>query len=396
MCKKLTKLVSESESMREELAKYHSAYGDIDTNQSPEGKANSAHAREAEVKVHLRLVEEEATLLSRRIVELEVENRGLRAEMSDLRERIGGGWEEEEEEPQEVVAENLSLSAQVRDREGREQGLKTGYIPVEYVQGEEGKEMKGIGELEGSPLRGVNQTQVDGMSGVGQVPREGPVGGEWDPADSQENDTVKKGDRCLDGLTVKDYEALLTLRDHSCIVSSALQLMTISSKNGHCSSLSAPYISQTEMDPKAQHREQDTVSQGPLNEALELLQTMLLAFIGRVEKILTMGGELGGLSLQKDGNGWDSHIMSFLPGGCAVHNEGAQNVVDSQRKQESVEDLRTVEVKERAKQARLGPPSQRHLAHSCRDPKMRLTLQILWVLHHWCQVKGPGLDGKEV
>ncbi|KAG7216002.1 hypothetical protein INR49_003524 [Caranx melampygus] len=91
MCKKLTKLVSESEGMREELAKYHSTYGDIDATQSPEGKHNSAHTREAEVKVHLKLVEEEATLLSRRIVELEVENRGLRAEMSDLREKVGGG-----------------------------------------------------------------------------------------------------------------------------------------------------------------------------------------------------------------------------------------------------------------------------------------------------------------
>ncbi|AWP10394.1 DUF3166 domain containing protein [Scophthalmus maximus] len=74
MCKKLTKLVLEGEGMREELAKYRSAYGDVDAKQSPEGKHNSAHAREAEVKVHLKLVEEEATLLSRRIVELEVEN----------------------------------------------------------------------------------------------------------------------------------------------------------------------------------------------------------------------------------------------------------------------------------------------------------------------------------
>lgn len=90
MCKKLTKMALESEAMREELAKYRLLYGDVDENQAAAGTTNSAHTREAEVKVHLRLVEEEATLLSRRIVELEVENRGLRAEMSELRERGGG------------------------------------------------------------------------------------------------------------------------------------------------------------------------------------------------------------------------------------------------------------------------------------------------------------------
>lgn len=47
--------------------------------------ADSPHTREAEIRVHLKLVEEEANLLSRRIVELEVENRGLRAEMEDMK-----------------------------------------------------------------------------------------------------------------------------------------------------------------------------------------------------------------------------------------------------------------------------------------------------------------------
>ncbi|XP_076133344.1 microtubule cross-linking factor 2 [Alosa pseudoharengus] len=91
MCKKLTKMVTENETMREELAKYRLLYGDVDSTQVSDSMANSPLAREAEVKVHLRLVEEEATLLSRRIVELEVENRGLRAEMSEMRERRGGG-----------------------------------------------------------------------------------------------------------------------------------------------------------------------------------------------------------------------------------------------------------------------------------------------------------------
>lgn len=52
--------------------------------------ADSPHTREAEVRVHLKLVEEEANLLSRRIVELEVENRGLRAEMDEMKGSQGG------------------------------------------------------------------------------------------------------------------------------------------------------------------------------------------------------------------------------------------------------------------------------------------------------------------
>ncbi|XP_047196141.1 protein SOGA1 [Hippoglossus stenolepis] len=85
MCKKLTKLVKDSDAMKEELAKYRSLYGDVDASLTVEEVADSPHTREAEVRVHLKLVEEEANLLSRRIVELEVENRGLRAEMDDMK-----------------------------------------------------------------------------------------------------------------------------------------------------------------------------------------------------------------------------------------------------------------------------------------------------------------------
>ncbi|XP_031421937.1 protein SOGA1 isoform X2 [Clupea harengus] len=85
MCKKLTKLAKESESMREELGKFRSLYGEVDAALTVKEVADSPHTREAEVRVHLKLVEEEANLLSRRIVELEVENRGLRAEMDDMK-----------------------------------------------------------------------------------------------------------------------------------------------------------------------------------------------------------------------------------------------------------------------------------------------------------------------
>uniref|UniRef100_A0AAQ4R0Z7 SOGA coiled-coil domain-containing protein n=1 Tax=Gasterosteus aculeatus aculeatus TaxID=481459 RepID=A0AAQ4R0Z7_GASAC len=85
MCKKLTKLVKDGDAMKEELAKFRSLYGDVNASLTVEEVADSPHTREAEIRVHLKLVEEEANLLSRRIVELEVENRGLRAEMDDMK-----------------------------------------------------------------------------------------------------------------------------------------------------------------------------------------------------------------------------------------------------------------------------------------------------------------------
>ncbi|XP_075428436.1 microtubule cross-linking factor 2 [Ascaphus truei] len=85
MCKKLTKVAKENDSMKEELVKYRLMYGDLDSSLSIEELANSPHSREAELKHHLKLVEEEANLLSHRIVELEVENRGVRAEMDEMK-----------------------------------------------------------------------------------------------------------------------------------------------------------------------------------------------------------------------------------------------------------------------------------------------------------------------
>ncbi|XP_029362597.1 uncharacterized protein LOC115046402 [Echeneis naucrates] len=368
MCKKLTKLVSESEGMREELAKYRSAYGDVDATQSPEGKHNSAHTREAEVKVHLKLVEEEATLLSRRIVELEVENRGLRAEMCDLREKIGGGGgEEEEEENRGVVEENVAASTPLKDKEEKKQSVKVGCTAYKQGQDVEAEKVKG---------------DIEGM-----ITREGPVGGEWDPADSQEPDHNKKSDQSLKGITLKDYETLLALRDHSCILSSAIQLLTTPPKNRHCSSPSCAFISSADVDSNS--KAQKMFLPAPLNEALELLKAMLLAFIGRVETLL-IREDLGKKSAQIDGHVWESLAFSFFSGDRDVANH---NMKKSQSEKECVEDLRTTEVKERA--TRQAPSFQWDLPHSCRDPKMQLSLQILWILHQWCQVKGPGLERKE-
>lgn len=363
MCKKLTRLVSESEATREELAKYHLAYGDIDTTQSPEGKQSYGHAREAEVKVHLKLVEEEATLLSRRIVELEVENRGLRAEMRDLREKMGRREEEDEEGEENVLKENLSASTSVKE--------------TEQVEDEE----KGKGDVETSLL--FNKLQTEGA-----ITREGPVGGERAPSDSPESDSDGKNrGRGLKGWTVKDYETLLALRDHSCILSSAIQLLMTPQKNGHCSSPSSAFTSPTEVDLNG--KAQKMFLPAPLIEASELLKAMLLAFIGRVETLLT-GEDFGKLSVRKGRHVGDSYTFSFLSGDCADHDNDAPSM------QECVEDLRTTEVKEREKQMRQATSFQWDLIQSCRDPKMRLSLQILWILHQWCQVKGPRLEGKQV
>nr|XP_017207940.1 microtubule cross-linking factor 1 isoform X2 [Danio rerio] len=87
MRKKMAKLGREKDELEQELQKYKSVYGDVD---SPlplaEVTGGGPHTtREAELRLRLKLVEEEANILGRKIVELEVENRGLRAENEDLR-----------------------------------------------------------------------------------------------------------------------------------------------------------------------------------------------------------------------------------------------------------------------------------------------------------------------
>lgn len=87
MRKKMAKLGREKDELEQELQKYKSVYGDVD---SPLPLAECAGGgphttREAELRLRLKLVEEEANILGRKIVELEVENRSLRAENDDLR-----------------------------------------------------------------------------------------------------------------------------------------------------------------------------------------------------------------------------------------------------------------------------------------------------------------------
>uniref|UniRef100_A0A671QYB3 SOGA family member 3b n=1 Tax=Sinocyclocheilus anshuiensis TaxID=1608454 RepID=A0A671QYB3_9TELE len=93
MRKKMATVDKEKDRLEQELQKYRSFYGDLDS-PHPKGEAGGPPTtRESELKLRLRLVEEEANILGRKIVELEVENRGLRAELDDLRgeESSNGG-----------------------------------------------------------------------------------------------------------------------------------------------------------------------------------------------------------------------------------------------------------------------------------------------------------------
>ncbi|XP_077369532.1 uncharacterized protein LOC144013968 isoform X2 [Festucalex cinctus] len=326
MCKKLTKMVSESEVMHEQLAGYHSAYSDLDASRSPEGQQKSAYARESEVKVHLKLVEEEAMLLSRRIVELEVENRGLRAEMNDLKERDGCGGAEEEA-IRNALDERLSPSTLRKNRKERGQRLKTANTPHD--------EKAAAG--------------TEGQLPSCHVTREGPVGGERDPSESVSN---KSPDGSPKGMTVTDYATLAALRDHSYILSSAIQLMKAPPKNGHCSSSSST------LSPPTDGETPSLFSPGPLNEALELLQAMLQAFIMRMDVLLTGKN-------------------SSLSGEYVDPDTFSQGLIESARTQERVQVLH-VNADERAQQTRRGLLSKR-------DLRMQLSMQILWILHQWCQ-----------
>ncbi|CAL8367184.1 unnamed protein product [Lota lota] len=388
MCKKLTKLVSESEGMHVELARYHSAYGDVDPNQFREGKANYAHSRETEVKAHLKLVEEEATLLSRRIVELEVENRGLRAEMSDMQDKCGGATREEEEEPMEIVSEKLVSQVDLGwELKAKRQSVTMGHT-TEYTQDNKANGTTNAGVVESSVLRDGSPAQTKGMLSVRQITQEGPVGGEWSPL-VQEEASGRKENRGLHGMTVKDCETLLSLKEHACIVSSAIQFLT-SPTNGLASTPVSIRETGFQNKGKAQPPGQNLFFQGPVNDSLALLQNMLLAFIGHLEKLLT-DSELGGLSFQKDAHFCDSYMLPFILGEFAGHNMDAQKVIEHN----IIEEDCTTDIKERVKHTQQGPSSQLNMMQSRRDPKMLLILQAISVLHRWCQVKEPGLADNE-
>ncbi|XP_061113980.1 protein SOGA1 isoform X1 [Conger conger] len=370
MCKKLTKMAKDSESMREELAKYRSLYGEVDASLSVEEVADSPHTREAEVKVHLKLVEEEANLLSRRIVELEVENRGLRAEMDEMKcQELPGGagplmlagaenmtelqrhlqFVEEEadllrrsllemEEQNKLLMNELNRYKSEQDPELDSAALSEDSCSVlsEASQEELLNARLQISELSGKVKKLQYENRVllsnlqrcdlasyqhsrlametDAEAGdsaecvPSQIRREGPVGGENDLLHEQEKKSaaneVKGGhahpDCTAQCLRLKDYEALLALRDQAQIINTAIQLITASDSN--CLS-SSPYrkISPTSSSANAA-AEQGDPDKGPdpptdlplveaLNSGLSALQTQLLSFVERVEDLGGSGRE---------------------------------------------------------------------------------------------------------
>ncbi|XP_010773992.1 protein SOGA3 isoform X2 [Notothenia coriiceps] len=95
MRKKTAKIDKEKDRLEQELQKYRSFYGELDSTHHKGEAGGPPTTRESELKLRLRLVEEEANILGRKIVELEVENRGLRAELDDIRgEGEGAGSSE--------------------------------------------------------------------------------------------------------------------------------------------------------------------------------------------------------------------------------------------------------------------------------------------------------------
>ncbi|XP_048384729.2 microtubule cross-linking factor 1 isoform X2 [Stegostoma tigrinum] len=117
MRKKMAKLGREKDELEHELQKYKSLYGDVDS-PLPTGEAGGPPStREAELKLRLKLVEEEANILGRKIVELEVENRGLKAEMDDMKcqhERECPGREHIPSIPTSPHGDSLESAAELR------------------------------------------------------------------------------------------------------------------------------------------------------------------------------------------------------------------------------------------------------------------------------------------
>ncbi|XP_039111163.1 microtubule cross-linking factor 1 isoform X3 [Hyaena hyaena] len=117
MRKKMAKLGREKDELEQELQRYKAIYGDVDS-PLPTGEAGGPPStREAELKLRLKLVEEEANILGRKIVELEVENRGLKAEMEDMRvqyEREGAGRDHIPSIPTSPFGDSLESSTELR------------------------------------------------------------------------------------------------------------------------------------------------------------------------------------------------------------------------------------------------------------------------------------------
>nr|XP_055043621.1 protein SOGA1 [Misgurnus anguillicaudatus] len=351
MCKKLTKMAMESEVMREQLAKYRVLYGDVDESKAAAGTVNSTHTREAEVKVHLRLVEEEATLLSRRIVELEVENRGLRAEMSELREKGGTGLEEEE--LMKVTGEGLALAVCTDEQE-------------EMVKGLEGEEKEDNAAIHVDIQTNSEEQRMEN-SFTSHMLREGPVGGEQEMSDET---TVEAQSQCKSDCTlgVKDLKGLLAIHDQALLVRSTIQFLTSPAKNG-LSAACTPYLSKTEVDPKCEtHQWLLDPMLSPLTNGLEVLQAQLHALVEKFETLLNSTSEGLEADLEK----------------TALNCAAEKNNTKDQAGYEHLGDGEHVYPR---------IPN----SNGCdQDSIVLLTLQLKWFIQQWKRGEKPAGDGKNV
>uniref|UniRef100_A0A4W5M2B8 Microtubule crosslinking factor 2 n=1 Tax=Hucho hucho TaxID=62062 RepID=A0A4W5M2B8_9TELE len=336
MCKKLTKMAKDNEAMREELAKYRSVYGDVDASLTVEEVNDSPHTREAEVRVHLKLVEEEANLLSRRIVELEVENRGLRAEMDDMKGQElppglgvggmggpGGGLDnvmELQRHLQFVEEEAELLRRSLLDMEEQNKLLMNEInrykselpLPLTLDPDQDDSSTEApqeellqaarlqIGELSGK----VKKLQYENRVLLSNLQRCDLASYHSSSRPALETD-AEAGDSAecvpihLHGnipLGLKDHEALLAMRDQARLISTAIQLLTASDSN--CPSLSlyrkiSSNSSGETAEPcvpeKSQQSQPSELQDLPLVEALtgrlRALHTQLQAFVKRVESL---------------------------------------------------------------------------------------------------------------
>lgn len=209
MCRKLAKLARENEGMAEELARFRSLYGRAEgpvEGQAAPGQSR-AHTREAEVRVHLQLVEEEANLLSRRIVELEVENRGLRAEMEELKD-----LELVEGEGQQGGARRRATAVKAE--------LQSTAVAGEMGHGRLGPHPSA--EPETLPSRAANSA----VQYENQTPchLDSRLGARGDDGRASHAQLALGGVR----LGMGNYPALLKIRDQACLLHSAICLLTAS------------------------------------------------------------------------------------------------------------------------------------------------------------------------
>lgn len=349
MCKKLTKMAEECETMREELSKYKLLYGDVDASQTAAGTVNSVHAREAEVKVHLRLVEEEATLLSRRIVELEVENRGLRAEMNEMRERAGWGQEEEDEVIEgrkKCLAMSLSVGKEKED---------SCVIHNGNPDSEERSE---------SSVQSTNEAGEESCP-LSNILREGPL--DLVTNHPQDQNICEKDQNCT--ASSRKLEAMLAVRDQAMLVRSIIQFLVPPAKNGfsqtsnHNIITSHHFLSKTEVDSHCLNNAWvlDPMM-SPLTSGLEVLQVQLCTLVAKLDVLV--------------------------------------NSVPSKIGQ----DTNAEKVLEIAEQVAQQSPAEKETCYSssneeqnCNQASLELlTVQLHWFLQQWCKGERPSGEDKNL